>query len=280
MRRVLLFLTASAVLPAASPAEQARDLFERTDYQQSLAILLAQPQKDAGTVQLIGQDYFMLGEYKKSTEALEKAAALAPGDAGIFHWLGRAYGRRAETGNPFTAPGYATKARQSFEKSVHLDPSNKDATGDLLDFYLDAPGFLGGGLQKAEALAELIGKSDPAEEHYARAVIDERRKDYQGAEQQLRRALDLAPRQASRFVALAKYLGEHGKIEESDALFEQAARMSPDDPRVMFDRARTYVDQRRNLGEARELLEKYLRSSLTPDDPPRRDAEALLKKIT
>ena len=71
-----------------------------------------------------------------------------------LNWLGRAYGRRAETSNPFTAPGYASKARQMFEKSVALDPSNKEATGDLLDFYLEAPGFMGGGYEKAEALVK------------------------------------------------------------------------------------------------------------------------------
>jgi len=195
-------------------------------------------------------------------------------------WLGRAYGRRAETSNPLTAPGYAGKSRQALEKSVRLDPSNKEATGDLLDFYLEAPGFLGGGFDKAHALAKIIGQSDPAEEHYAEAVIDEHRKDYSGAEQQFRRALELAPRQVSRFVALAKYLATQGRVKESDALFEEASRMAPDDARLLFDRAEIYVTQRRNLAQARELLEKYLRAPLTPDDPPRARAEALLKKIT
>ncbi len=149
-----------------------------------------------------------------------------------------------------------------------------------MDFYLDAPGFLGGGLVKAETLAHQIGQSDPAEEHYALAVIDEHRKDYAGAEQQLRRAAELAPRQVSRFVALAKYLARHGKLKESDALFDQAARMAPNDPKILFERAEAYVQQRRNLNEARALLQQYLRAPLTPDDPPREQAEALLKKIT
>lgn len=281
MRPARLLLATSLILAAAAPAdERAREMYRSTQYRQSLALLLGQSDRDAATLQLIGQDYFMLGEYKKSTDALEKSAALDPHSGQVFLWLGRAYGRRAETANPLTAPGYASKARQNLEKSVRLDPSNKDATGDLLDFYLEAPGFLGGGLQKAETLAQLIDESDPAEGHYARAVIAERRKDYTRAEQQLRRALEAAPHQVSRFVALAKYLGEHGEIKESDALFEQAARMAPNDPRVTFDRAATYVKQRRNLNQARMLLEKYLHSSLTADDPPRQQAEALLKKIT
>ena len=76
---------------------------------QSLAVLQVAHAKDAATLQLIGQDYFMLGEYKKASDALEKAAALDPNNAKLIHWLGRAYGRRAETANPFTAPGLAAE---------------------------------------------------------------------------------------------------------------------------------------------------------------------------
>jgi Flp pilus assembly protein TadD len=280
MRRIsATLLVFCAVLAAAAPSlDTARVLYQRTEYSQSLAILLGVHDKDAATMQLIGQNYFMLGEYKKATDALEKAATLSADNPETLNWLGRAYGRRAETANPFTAPGYATKARVMLERSVVLDPSNKEATGDLMDYYLDAPGFLGGGMQKAEALAKLIGQTDPAEGHYAQALIEDHRKQYDQAEQQLRRAAELAPRQVGRVMALAKYLAKRGRISESEAMFDQAARMAPNNPKILFDRADTYIKEKRNLGEARELLEKYLRSPLTPDDPPRHEAEALLKK--
>src|ERR1700732_3215050 len=147
---ILLF---SAFLTATSPDWRlARGLYQPTKYREALGILLPVVQKDAATFGLIGQNYFMIGDYKKATEALEKAVAMEPNNAGFAHWLGRTYGRRAELGSPFTAPSYATKARQMFEKSVALDPSNKGALGDLLDFYLEAPGLLGGGVHKAEEL--------------------------------------------------------------------------------------------------------------------------------
>jgi len=228
---------------------------------------------------LMGQDYFMLGEYKKATESLEKAAALDPNNPKLAHWLGRVYGRRAETANPFSAPGWATKTRQMFEKAVELDPTDKDALGDLLDYYMDAPGFLGGGLQKAEALAHMILKQDPAEGHYAQGLVAEHKKEYDTAEQQFRRAAELAPRQVGRVLVLARYLARHDRVTESDALFEQAARMAPNNPRVMFDRAATYVHEHRDPDAARKLLERYLQMPLTPDDPPRERAHALLKKL-
>ncbi len=39
-----------------------------------------------------------------------------------------------------------------------------------------------------------------------------------------------------------------------------------------------YEQARRNLDVARKLLEQYLNSPLTPDDPPRSEAQQLLKK--
>jgi tetratricopeptide (TPR) repeat protein len=276
---IALLIAASAGQAASVEWVRAHDLYQRTEYNQSLVQLLPLSPKDAATLQLIGQNYFMLSEYKKATESLEKALALAPEDAQCLLWLGRAYGRRAETSNPFSAPGYATKARQMFERAVDIDPSNKEAIGDLFDFYLDAPGFLGGGHNKAEALAARMSQTDPAEGLYLQAQIDDRRSQYDSAEQKLRRALEIAPTQPGRFLELAKFLAKRGRIAESEAMFEEAARLSPDNPHQMFDRASLYIKQRRNLAEARALLERYLRLPLTPNDPPRDRAEVLLKKI-
>jgi tetratricopeptide (TPR) repeat protein len=276
---IALLIIASAVQAASVEWVRAHELYQRTEYNQSLGQLLPLSVRDAATLQLIGQNYFMLGEYKKATESLEKAVALAPDDAQGLLWLGRAYGRRAETSNPFSAPGYATKARQMLERAVAIDPSNREASGDLFDFYLDAPGFLGGGQNKAEALAARVSQTDPAEGLYLQAQIDDRHNQYDSAEQKLRRAIEIAPTQSGRFLELAKFLAKRGRIAESEAMFEEAARLAPNNPHQMFDRASLYIKQRRNLTQARALLEGYLRLPLTPNDPPRDRAELLLKKI-
>ena len=134
-------------------------------------------------------------------------------------------------------------------------------------------------MHKAETLAQHIARIDPAEGHYAQAQLNDKRKEYDAAEQQLRRAAELAPRQVGRVLDLAKYLAKRGRIKESEAMFDQAARIAPNSPKVLFERANTYIKDQRNLDDARRLLERYIQSPLTPDDPPREQAEALLKKI-
>jgi hypothetical protein len=39
------------------------------------------------------------------------------------------------------------------------------------------------------------------------------------------------------------------------------------------------INEKRDLDTARKLLEQYLKSPLTPEDPPREHAQALLKKL-
>jgi len=263
-----------------SELERARLYFQRTEYRAVLEVLLPLKHKDGPVWELLGKAYYMEGDYKKASESFQKAVEADPANSAYHHWLGRAYGKRAETSSFLTAPSYAGKARQEFERAVELDPNNLEAINDLFEYYLQAPGLLGGGLDKAAALVERIGRLDPVERHYAEARLAEKRREFAHAEQQLRQALALAPRQLGRIIDLAKFLAQQRRYEESDALFQQAQKIAPDSPRLKFERAATYIRAGRNLEEARRLLEEYLKAPLTPEDPPRREAEELLKQVS
>jgi Flp pilus assembly protein TadD len=276
---VLSFISAS-LFASSADYDQAADLYNKTAYTASLKQLLAIEQKNPADMALIGQNYFMLGDAKRASEFFQKAVAAEPDNSVYYHWLGRAYGRRAEMGNPFTAVGNASKARQNFEKAVELDPKNSEAVNDLFEFYIEAPGFIGGGLDKAAKLAEHIAELNPSEGDYARSRIDEKRSEYRSAEEHLRHAMKLAPHQVGRVIDLAKFLAKRGRFEESDQTFLAAEKLAPNTPKVLYARAATYIQNGRNLETARELLEKYLASSLTPEDPPRAEAQKLLRQTT
>jgi tetratricopeptide (TPR) repeat protein len=243
-----------------------------------LKILHVIPQKDGAVYDLIGRNYYMQGDFKKATEALEKAVAVDPGNSQFNLWLGRAYGRRAETSSLITAPGYATKARQYFEKAAQLNPHSLEAQSDLFEYYLEAPGFLGGGLEKAAATAEQIDRINPAEGYWARAKLAEKRKEFSSAEEQLRRAIELTPRQVGRLIDLARLLAKQGRMEEAEQSFARAEAIAPDSPKVLYARADVYIKTGRNLNVAKDLLKRYLSLALTPEDPPRSQAEKLLKQ--
>lgn len=92
--------------------------------------------------------------------------------------------------------------------------------------------------------------------------------------------MELTPHHVGRILDLAKYLAKRGRFQESEAAFDRAAQVDPASPRVYFDRARVYIEEKRNLDRAKDLLKKYLQSNLTPDDPPREQAEKLLRQVS
>ncbi|MCC6590940.1 MAG: hypothetical protein IT168_29895 [Bryobacterales bacterium] len=258
---------------------RARELYQRTEYRQVLSMLQQSPQ-DPEMLLLAGKSAFMLGDFKKSTDLLERATTIDSGRSEYFHWLGKALGRRAETASFLTAPKLAVECRKAFERAVELNPSNVEALNDLFEYYLEAPGFLGGGLDKASEAAARIGKLDPVEQHYVSARLAEKRKDFNSAEQHLRRASELAPQQIGRIVDLAKFLSKHGQIAESEAVFAKADKVAPNNPKVMFERAQTYIEGKRNLDKAKQLLQQYLKANVTPDDPPKTEAEKMLRQVS
>jgi cytochrome c-type biogenesis protein CcmH/NrfG len=263
----------------AADLEQARKFYDLTEFEESLKVLHALPQRDAAVYELLGRNYFMTGDFKKATDALEKAVAAEPRNSDYVLWLGRAYGRRAETSNPFSSMGHASKARQYFERSVELNPRNIEALNDLLEYYMEAPGFLGGGMEKAKAVVARISQADPGEGYWAQSVLDEKHKELGTAEEHLRRALELNPQKVGRFIDLARLLAKQGRFQEADQNFARAEQIAPENPKLMYVRAEVYIKSGRNLELARNLLKRYLTARITPEDPPKSDAQKLLKQI-
>lgn len=274
----LFSMAAGQTLSAAQDLSKAEDLYQRTEYQASLE-LLDKKSRDAATEFLIGRDLFMLGDFKKSSEFLERAVDDKPTSGEYMDWLGRAYGKRAETSNPLFAPGLASRARQSFERSVALEPANADALSDLFDYYLDAPGILGGGYDKAVNVAHRIATVDPVEGYFEEAKLAQKRREFDDAERHLRAAVAAAPRKLGVLIEYAKFLAYQGRIRESDAVFEQARNMHPDAPQLWYAQADVLVRQHRNLDQAKTLLQHYLSASITVDDPSKEDAHRLLKQV-
>jgi Flp pilus assembly protein TadD len=282
-RCVTLLVALAAQFAIAEPSElpQAEKFYERTEYSPAIHLLAGLKDKTSAVNVLLGKCYFMTGDYKKSAEYLEKAVGAEPKNSIYQGWLGRLYLRRAESSFPLTAMRWASKGRTALETAAQLDPSNYEAVGDLFDFYMDAPGVMGGGIEKAEKLAVTVAQRDPAEGEYDQFRIAEQRKQFDAAEKHLRRAAELEPLQVGRQLDLAKFLAGRGRHEESDRIFAHARDFAAKEPKVFFAEASTYIKSNRKIDSAKILLKQYLAASnVTPDDPPKEDARKLLNKVS
>ena len=277
----LIVIAASAMAVwARSPnleVARAEELYQRTEYGRAIETLQALDGRDAAGYALLGKAYFMQGQYKEAVANLERAVREDGLNSDYHDWLGKAYGRVAEGSSFLSALGYARKTVRAFERAVELGPANLEALSDVFEFYLQAPGIVGGGRDKAEGIARRIAELNEAESHWARARLAEQRKDYAEAEREYRAALKAEPSQVGRMLDLAAFLSARGRYGESDALFRAADEKHPNSPKVLYARASAYVQGKRRLGEAAALLERYLELQTTPEDPPRREVAALLK---
>ena len=275
---IILMASATAVAFGRSPnLSRAEELYQGTEYGRAIVVLQALEPRDAAASALLGKALFMDGQYKQAVSNFEKAIGQDSGNSQYYDWLGRAYGRLAEQSSFLSALGYAKKTVRAFERAVELDGSNLEALSDVFEYYLQAPGMVGGGLDKAENVARRFAGLNAPESHWARARIAEKSKDFETAEREFRAALALDPNEVGRALDLAAFLSGCGRYAESEAIFRTAEENHAHAPKVLYARAAAYVQSKRKLDEAEALLDGYLTSQTTPEDPSRREAAALLK---
>jgi tetratricopeptide (TPR) repeat protein len=231
---------------------------------------------DGAAYNLLCRAYFSLSQWDRGIAACEKAVALAPDNSTYHLWLGRIYGEKADSSSFFTAAGLAKKVRNQFEQAVQLSPSSVDARTDLAEFYLEAPGIVGGGQDKARAQAATLARLDPAKAHWVNARIAEKKKDFTTAEREYRAAIEVSHGDASAWLNLALFNKHVGRFDQMEDAINHAASSQVNHPVVLVDAAETLIRTGRNFPVAIQLLRRYLSSSSTVEEAPAFKAHYLL----
>ena len=240
---------------------------------------LNQAPNDPQVHNLLCRAYFAVEDWDRAMAACEKAVALAPNNSGYHLWLGRTYGEKADASSFFTAAGLAKKVRNEFERAVELDPNDVDARTDLAEFYLEAPGIVGGGQDKARAQAAKLATLDSAKAHWINGRIAEKKKDLATAEQEYRAAIQADSGSADTWLNLASFYRHTGRLDEMEKAINHASSAPAKEPVVLMDAAETLVRAGRNFPGAIQLLRQYLASSSTVEEAPTFKAHYLLGTI-
>jgi tetratricopeptide (TPR) repeat protein len=219
------------------------------------------------------------GQAEAAVAAADKATQLAPTDAQAFRWLGNAYGQRIGQVGMFGKLSMAPKLRDAFERAVALDGDLLEARFALVEFYMMAPGAIGGGVDKARAQAAQIGKRDAAQGELAQASIalheehpDEAARHYAAA---------LAAKPDDRKVRLAVAVG-YQQMERWDDAFRvlRAWTAEPSAPAIAwYQFGRAAALSGRSLDEGAAALEKFLSMPRVADDPEPKNALYRLGQI-
>jgi tetratricopeptide (TPR) repeat protein len=270
----LLFSIAGIALAADVPTLLAEGRVD--DAIQSLQGKLTSTPNDAESYNLMCRAYFSLGHWDGGIPYCEKSVKLAPDNSRYHLWLGRIYGEKADRASWFTAAGLAGKVRSEFETAVKLNPDNVDAGVDLAEFYLEAPGIVGGSRDKAEAQAKALDSLDPAKADWVRGRIAEKNKDLVTAEKQYRAAIEVSHGSALSWLNLALFFRHHNRLDEMEDAIRHASAAQTGHSEVLVDAAETLNRTGRNIPTAIDLLRRYLSSSSTVEAAPAFKAHYLL----
>lgn len=242
----------------------------------SLQDKLSAAPNDAQAYNLLCRAYFSLGSWDRGIPYCEKSVRLASSNSRYHMWLGRIYGEKADRSNWFTAANLAGQVRSEFETAVKLDPANVEARTDLAEFYLEAPGIIGGGRDKAQAQAKALDGLDPARAHWVRGRIAEKSKDLVTAEKEYRAAIDVSHGSALSWLNLALFFRNHNRLDEMEDAIRHASATPSEPSEVLVDAAETLNRTGRNIPSAIDLLRRYLSSSSTVEAAPAFKAHYLL----
>jgi len=223
---------------------------------------------DADAALYLGRAYLALHKSSTAVEWLEKAAALAPASSDKQRWLGEGYGLQAEEASLFSAPGLAKKAKAAFDKAVALDPANLDAREDLIEFYLQVPGILGGSVDKAKEEAAEIRKRDSFRGRVAMAQVFLHQKDTAGAERELKAAVTESPADAKARLALGQLYANNQRWPEAFDSVEAILKTDPNNWLALYAIGRNGAVSGQHLDRAEECLKRYLGHTPALHEPP------------
>ena len=315
--RIVSALVICNVLGALSQAQTAaEDLIEAGHWKRARTLVearLKDAPNDPLAVFLTSQLNFAFGHKEAPLDLAEKAVALAPNVAKFHRQLAEALGVKAQHANVLQQAFLARRFNKEIETALALDPNDIQALRDLEEYYLLAPGLIGGGKKQAQETAERIGRNDAAQGLLALARIAQFERDYAREETLLRKAAEAAPgkykvrialaqiytkdrmdwpsaaqnadaaikldpARADGYSILAEALAAQGKWPELEAVLADAERNVPDDLTPYYRAAQSAIGGRPDL--ALGFFRKYMSQEPEGNEPALADARQQIKQIT
>lgn len=214
---------------------------------------------------------YTLQQWSAAAKACAQAVRLDEQNSNYHLWLGRALGQQAGAASFLSAYSLSKQAREEFETAVRLDPRNAAALSDLGEFYVDAPSIVGGGLDKAEAVAEELDRIDRSRAAELRGRIAGANKDYAGQERDFKEAIALSAHPARGWATLASFYRHQNEWTQMQWAVRNCAAAAASDPHAgvaLFNGASVLIQANQNPELAAKMLEDYLDSPSKTEEGP------------
>ncbi len=221
--------------------------------------------RDAESIHLLCRAYFQYEDWDRAESRCKIAVELQPNNSGFHRWLGRVYGEKAERASiPIRLAG---KTRDEFQRAAQLDPTDRYAGVDVAEYYIEAPGIMGGGEERARNQAKVVGKLDPAKEHWVYGRLAEKKSDFSTAEREYHQMVEVGKGDPEAWLNLGLFYRNRKRLDDMEQAFVKASKATPPKPEVLFEIAVNLYRTGRAFPFAIELLRRYLAEGPVEEAP-------------
>jgi tetratricopeptide (TPR) repeat protein len=256
-----VFVLGAFVSKADDSLNKGIELFQHRQYQDAEKLLeqvVAANGSNATGQYYLGRTYFMLCDYDQAITHLGRAVDLDNKQSSYDYWLGRAYGEKTKRSGLLKQAGLAKKVRMAFEQAVMLDPSNVAARAALGNFYAQAPGFMGGGIDQATEQAAALMRLDPLQGELLKARIQEEQKKPNDARALYKKLEDrYGNSPGDLYGQYGRFLLRQDSPSDAIGKLQKQVQLEPSDPSAYFDLAAAYEA----AGRSQEAAAEYKKAT-------------------
>jgi tetratricopeptide (TPR) repeat protein len=255
------------------------DSGRRAEARAALEAAAREDPKDARAAVYLGRVFLAQEDLDNAVLWLEKAVALDATSSDNQLWLGRAYGSQALKANVFKQASLAGKVKKAFEKSVELDANNLDARFAVIDYYLQAPGIMGGSVGKAREQAAEIARQDALRGYRAAGRIAEYEKNYDTALAAYARAEKEFPGKREPFFWTANLYSRQKQYGKAFDVMEKLLAEQPAELLACFQIGNLAAQSGERLDRGEECLKLYLAREPKKTEPSFATTHLVLGRI-
>ncbi len=162
-----------------------------------------------------------------ASDAIEQAIEESPTQADLYKLAGDIYASRAQSASIFSAPGLAKKSLKSYKRAVKLAPDNTRYRKSLMQYYLMAPGIVGGDKKLGADQVKAIETLDSIQGTIAKTLLYLSKEDADA----LKRLYSELPKEQSNHpeikLAKANYLAQTDQVDDALIILTELANTDP-----------------------------------------------------
>lgn len=211
------------------------DLFDLGEFEKSKVFFLTISEENSERNYYLGRIAFEDDELDDAVDFFEDAIDQKELSK-YYTWLGNSLGIKAQNSNFLTQGILAPQIKSAYEMAVSIDAKNIVAQWGLVQYYSQAPGFMGGSWEKAEETALAIGKINELEGCDAMITVYAAQEKYDMVEEQHIKASEI---DKMRLVNLGIFYQSRKRFNEAFETFENAHLNDSTDYNSLYQIGRT-----------------------------------------